>query len=303
MDSEIVDHYQTAAKVHALCREKARRMIEPGIKLLDIANEIESLAEKHGCGNAFPLNLSLNDIAAHYTPKEDDELRVQKGDVLKVDIGVHRDGYIVDAAITLDFSDDNEVANLVSATQAALEAGFAHVKLGVEVQDLGEAIEQTLRARGVDPIENLSGHGVDQYTAHCSPTIPNVKNGDTEKLEDNQAYAMEPFGSIHGRGSITDSPEVEIFEVAQEGAPRVRNPNARKLWDFCVEEYSGLPFAERWVARDLEMSSFARKIAMRELIAAGAMEAHSVLKEARGARVAQFETTFLINEGTVIRLV
>lgn len=303
MDSKIVEHYQTAAKVHALCRAKAREMIQPGVKLLDIAEEIESLTEKNGCGIAFPLNLSLNDVAAHYTPRENDDTVVQKGDVLKVDIGVHHDGYIVDAALTLNFSGDKEIANLISATQDALEAGFARVKRGVEMQDLGEAIEQTLRARGVDPIENLSGHGVDQYTAHCTPTLPNVKNGDTEPLEDNQAYAMEPFGSIRGRGSITDSSEVEIFEVAQESMPRVRNPNTRKLWDFCADEYNGLPFAERWIARDLKMSPFARKIALRELVNAGAMEAHSVLKEARGARVAQFETTFLINEGTVIRLV
>jgi methionyl aminopeptidase len=302
MDEKIVENYQTAAKVHALCRAKAREMIQPGVKLLTIADEIESLTQKHGCGVAFPLNLSLNEAAAHYTPSENDETRVEKGDVLKVDIGVHKEGYLVDAAITLDFSNDKEVANLITATQAALEAGFAEVSEGVEVSDLGKVIEQTLRSFGVDPIENLSGHGIDQYTAHCSPSIPNVESGDSDVLENNHAYAMEPFASIRGNGRIVDTQQVEIFEVRGK-ANMVRNPAARKLLEFCTQKYEGLPFAERWLARDFDMNPFQRKIAMRESVKFGALEAHPVLKEKKGAIVSQFETTMLINEGKVLRLV
>lgn len=302
MDSKIVEYYQTAAKVHALCRARAREMIQPGVKLLDIAEEIEGLTKKHGCGVAFPLNLSLNDVAAHYTPSVDDETVVSKGDVLKVDIGVHKEGYIVDAAITLDFAQTKETKNLLAATQAALEAGFQKVRMDVEVQDIGAAIEETIRSHGVDPVENLSGHGVDQYTAHCAPTIPNVENGDTDMLEDNRAYAMEPFASINGNGRISDSPEVEIYEVKGRGMG-IRNPVARKVLEFCVEKYEGLPFAERWLARDMDISAFARKTALRELVKQNAMEAHSVLREKKGSTVAQFETTMLINNGKILRLV
>ncbi len=302
MDSKIIEHYQTAAKVHEMCRARAREFIQPGIKLLDIAEEIESLTKKHGCGIAFPVNLSLNDIAAHYTPSATDDTLVQKGDVLKVDIGVHKEGYLVDAAITLDFAQTKETKNLIEATQAALEAGFAEVKEGVEVGHLGAIIEKTLKSFGVDPIANLSGHGIDQYTAHSSPSIPNIDTGETDALEEGGAYAMEPFASIHGNGRISDAGQVEIFEV-NGNAPGIRNPNARKLLEFCAEKYEGLPFAERWIVHDLEMSEFARKIAMRELVKYGALEAHSVLKEKKGAFVAQFETTMLINKGKVIRLV
>ncbi len=302
MDSKIIENYETAAKVHALCRQRARDFIQPGVKLLDIAEEIESLTRKHGCGIAFPLNLSLNDVAAHYTPSDKDETRVERGDVLKVDIGVHKNGYLVDAAITLDFAQTKETKNLIAATQAALEAGFAEVKEGVEVGTLGGAIEKTLRSFGVDPIANLSGHGIDEYTAHCSPSIPNVDTGETDALEDGQAYAMEPFASIHGNGRISDAGVVEIFEV-NGLVPGIRNVNARKLLDFCAETYEGLPFAERWIARDVDMSAFARKTALRELVKYGALEAHGVLKEKKGAIVAQFETTMLINKGKVIRLV
>ncbi len=302
MNTQIIEHYQTAAKVHELCRAKAREMIQPGVKLLDIADEIEALTKKHGCGIAFPLNLSLNEIAAHYTPSDTDDTVVQKGDVLKVDIGVHKKGYLVDAAITLDFAQTKETKNLIEATQAALEAGFAEVKEGVHVGKLGGAIEKTLRSFGVDPISNLSGHGIDEYTAHCAPSIPNIDTGETDTLDDGRAYAMEPFASIHGNGRISDAGTVEIFEV-NGAVPGIRNTNARKLLDFCAETYEGLPFAERWVARDLDMSPFARKTAMRELVKYGALEAHGVLKEKKGALVAQFETTMLINKGKVIRLV
>ncbi len=222
--------------------------------------------------------------------------------MLKVDIGVHKEGYIVDAALTLDFSGDNEVANLLTATQAALEAGFAEVKEGVSVSDLGKTIEETFAKYHVDPVENLSGHGVDQYTAHCSPTIPNIESGDSDVLENDCAYAMEPFGSIRGNGRISEASQTEIFEI-DERNNMVRNPTARKLWEFCAETYDNLPFAERWLARDLEMSDFSRKIALRELVKFGALQAHPVLREKKGAMVAQFETTMLINGGKVIRLV
>lgn len=302
MNTQIIEHYQTAAKVHELCRKRAREFIQPGVKLLDIADEIESLTKKHGCGIAFPLNLSLNDVAAHYTPSDGDKTIVQKGDVLKVDIGVHKNGYLVDAAITLDFAQTNETKNLIAATQAALEAGFAEIKEGVTVGHVGKTIANTLRSFGVDPVSNLSGHGIDVYTAHCAPSIPNVDTGETDMLEDGRAYAMEPFASIHGNGRIVDAGTVEIFEV-NGNVPGIRNPNARKLLNFCGETYEGLPFAERWIARDLGMSEFARKTALRELVKYGALEAHGVLKEKKGALVAQFETTMLINQGKVIRLV
>jgi methionyl aminopeptidase len=73
--------------------------------------------------------------------------------------------------------------------------------------------------------------------------------------------------------------------------------------EFCTQNYDGLPFAERWLERDLDMSEFSRKTAMRELVKYGALEAHGVLKEKKGAIVAQFETTMLINKGKVLRLV
>jgi methionyl aminopeptidase len=128
-----------------------------------------------------------------------------------------------------------------------------------------------------------------------------VDSGDTETLEEGYAYAMEPFGSIHGNGRIVNAGQVEIFEVNAQGG--VRNPNARKVLEFCTQNYDGLPFAERWLERDLDMSEFSRKTAMRELVKYGALEAHGVLKEKKGAIVAQFETTMLINKGKVLRLV
>lgn len=301
MKDSIFESYETAAKVHALCRKRAAEFIQPGVKLLDIAEEIESLTKKHGCGIAFPLNLSLNHIAAHYTPSADDDTRVEKGDVLKVDIGVHKNGYIVDAAITLDFAKTPETQNLVQTTMRALNEAFALVQVGVEVGTIGEKVEGVMRAAGVTPINNLSGHGVDQYVAHCDPTIPNIGNGDASEFEDDCAYAIEPFGVINGNGAIIDDTRVEIFEVNEKVS--VRNANARKLLDFCIETYEGLPFAERWIERDLEMSPFQRKIALRELLTVGALMDHAVLKEKKGALVAQFETTLVINKGKVVRLV
>jgi methionyl aminopeptidase len=301
METKIFENYQEAARVHALCRKKARDIIQPGIKIESIADEIESLILREKCGIAFPLNLSVNEVAAHDTATENDTRTVQEGDVIKVDIGVHKEGYITDAAITLSFSKDEQINDLLKVNQEALEAGFAVAEENVEVYKIGKAIEDVMKQANVSPITNLSGHGIEQYVTHCSPTIPNVDNGDASKLEDNNGYAIEPFGSINGNGQISEAPNCEIFEVKQN-VP-IRQTNSRKLLEFCIENYEGLPFAERWVARDLNMSSFARKIAIKDLVKHNAMEAHNILRERKGAIVSQFETTILINNGAIVRLV
>lgn len=303
MEPLIVENYQEASRVHALCRKKALDMIQPGVKIIDIADEIESLILKEKCGIAFPINLSANEVAAHDTAGENDTRIVQEGNTIKIDIGVHKEGYIVDGAFTVTFSKEEKIKKLLEANQKALEEGFAQAKEKIEVYKIGMAIEKALKEANVSPITNLSGHGIDQYVTHCSPTIPNINNRDSSKLENNKGYAIEPFASINGKGEVNESPQCEIFEVKQNTIIPIRQTNSRKLLGYCIETYKGLPFAERWLANDFKMNSFARKIALRDLVQKGAIQAHNILREIKGATVSQFETTILINNGSILRMV
>lgn len=85
-----------AGKIASETREYARTIIKKGYLLLEIAEKIESKIIELGAKPAFPVNLSINEIAAHYTPSYDDEKTAQG--LIKIDLGVHIDGWIADTA-------------------------------------------------------------------------------------------------------------------------------------------------------------------------------------------------------------
>jgi methionyl aminopeptidase len=303
MDSKQMEKYVAAGKILASVLKKAKKEATAGRKLLDIALNIEKtvkgVAGEEGKGElAFPVNLSLNEAAAHYTPSGDDERVFEESDVLKVDVGVHVDGFIADGAFTIN--PDNKWAKLIEAAELALENALSIAKEGVEIGRIGAEIERTVKERGFNPVQNLSGHGLAQYNQHASPSIPNIASNDKRVLEEGNAYAFEPFAT-NGKGFVRESPRSEIFAVDE---PRqVRNSYARKALGFVLEKYGELPFAERWVAKELKLSSFQRKIALRELLKAKCIRAFPVLREEEGKVVAQAENSFIIHGGKIRLLV
>src|SRR3989344_981620 len=300
MEEKEVKNYIKAGKILSGVKENAQKSIKLGQKLLDIASKIEAEIADIGGKPAFPVNLSLNNNAAHYTPSIEDLTAISENDVLKVDIGVHVDGYIADCAFTLDFT--GKYGKLVEAAEKALENAVALVKPGIELRAIGGEIEKTISSYGFKPISNLSGHGLEQYTQHAEPSIPNTSNNDARKLEDECAFAIEPFATT-GSGIVREAVQTEIFALEEERP--VRNQHARKLLEFIAEEYETLPFAERWIAENkkLKFGEFERKVALRELMQNGIIRAFPILHDEKNSFVAQAETSVILHEGQVIRLV
>ncbi len=297
MDNGVVAKYKKAGEIAAEAQELAAKKLKPGVNLFEFAQEIESAIKKKGGLPAFPINLSANNIAAHYTPAFESKDEVGENDVIKVDIGVHVDGFIADSARTIDFSGKHSA--MVKASEEALESAVKAVKEGVSVGEIGGAVEKAIRANGFRPIQNLSGHGVGEYDAHTEPTIPNIASKDSRKITEGSAFAIEPF-CTDGRGYVKEGTQAEIFQFLEKKP--MRNVEARKLLDFIEEEYSSLPFAERWIQGELEMSDFSRKAAFREMMQKKCIMAFPLLKEEEGKTVTQAETTLLLHEGEVIRL-
>lgn len=75
-----------------------------------IANRIEEEIRREGCEPAFPVNIGIDDIAAHYTPTLDERTRIKGNNLVKIDIGLHKDGYIADFA--LSFTENEELKSL-----------------------------------------------------------------------------------------------------------------------------------------------------------------------------------------------
>jgi methionyl aminopeptidase len=295
MDKEEAEKYIKAGKILQKVVEKAKKDIKPGQKLLEIALNTEKSISVIGEGAgkaAFPVNLSINENAAHFTPSLHEEGVLREQDVLKVDVGVHVDGFIADTAFTLNF--DNSYAKMIEAAEQALENALAIAKEGTALGKIGALIEETITKKGFKPVQNLSGHGLKHFEQHAEPSIPNIAKKDSRVLEDGHAYAIEPFAT-NGEGIVHESQQSEIFALAE---PRpVRSEHARKLLELIAEKYDALPFAERWIAKELKLSEFQRKIAVRELLRSGCIRAFPVLHEAPGKIVTQAEKSFIIFEG------
>ena len=298
MEKQEFDSYIKAGKIATKVKANARKKVKVGMTLLELAEGIEKEIIEEGGKPAFPVNLSANNIAAHYTPKINDESEIQENDVLKIDIGVQVEGFIADCACTVDFSGNNE--KLLEASEKALQNALSIVKPGLKIGKIGEEIEKTIKGFGFNPVYNLSGHGLAKYETHAFPTIPNHANKDSKVLENEMAFAIEPFAT-DGQGHVMEGNDVEIFSMT---APQnCRSQTARKILALVEKEYKTLPFAERWIQKELKLSEFERKIALKELLQRGILHQYPILHEQKGKLVSQAETSIIINNDEVKILV
>jgi methionyl aminopeptidase len=290
LQEQELETYRRAGKLLAEVRERIRPMVRVGESLVRIAEEAEGLIREKGARPAFPCNVSLNEVAAHYSPPADDPTVIKEGDLVKVDLGAHLDGYIADTAFTV--ATDEEGGKLKEAAERALEAAIAAVKPGVELGEVGRAIEEAARAAGLKPVANLTGHSLSRWTLHAGLTIPNTSVRTGQRLEAGEVVALEPFVT-GGAGYVEDTKEVLIFRYLRERPVRLRM--TRELLRDLKKTYNGLPFAERWLAR--RMSKLRLRLTLRELVDSGALWPYHVLAERSGKKVAQAEHTVLVTEG------
>lgn len=295
MEKEETEKYIQAGKITKEAVEKAKKSIKPGQKLLEIAESIEKSIETIGAGKAkpaFPVNLSINQNAAHYTPGNNTKETLKETDVIKVDLGTQIDGYICDTAFTLNF--DNKFSKMIEAAEQALENALSIAKEGTQIGKIGQEIEKAIKSKGYNPIQNLTGHGLNQYEQHAHPSIPNIETKNPNKLESGKAYALEPFAT-NGQGWVKEGQQSEIF--ALDKPKNTRNTHARKLQEHILEEYQTTPFALRWLQNKTKMPEFQLKVAMRELQKTGAIKSFPVLHEQPGKIVTQAEKSIIIQDG------
>ena len=279
---EIIEKYTKAGEILSKVRSEAKDKVRVGASLLEVAEFVEQRSVELGGQPAFPCNISRNDEAAHATPSKGDESVFGK-DMVKIDIGVHIDGYIADSAVTVDLSGNPD---LVKASENALAAAIDVIKGGVNTAEIGGVIEDAIRGYGFKPVMNLTGHGLARYITHASPSIPNrhIENGIV--LEEGEVIAIEPFAT-DGAGKIADGSWAEIYHVV--GYRPMRLPAARTLMKE-LEQYETLPFAKRW------LSSERLDITMLQLERAGVIASYPVLKEVAGGLVSQAEHTVIITD-------
>lgn len=271
MNDTIHECYRNAGKVASKVLKEAEGRVKEDVALLEIAEYAESRIEALGAKPAFPCNISLNEVASHYTP-EDNVQRFKKGDVVKIDIGVHIDGYIADTAATVEIGTKNH-SMLIKASEEALEKAIASIKDQANTGTIGKLIEETIKKHGFNPVKDLTGHSLERYNLHAGITIPNYKSYFSHRIKKDMVFAIEPFAT-YGKGNIKHG-RVHIFAVSN----RVKGKEAGEI----RKRFGTLPFALRWIP---EIKSKDLK---------GAREYHELI-EAGGEIVAQSEHTVIVNE-------
>jgi len=235
--------YIKAGKISAEAREYGRKLIVEGAKAREVVDAVEDKIKELGGGISFPVDISINGMAAHACPGPEEETVFQKGDVVKLDMGAHVNGKVTDTATTIEVS-SNKWEKLIEASKKALENAEKVLKPGVKIKEIGKVIEETIKSYGFNPIKNLNGHGIGEYEVHTKPTIPNYDNGDESTLEDGQTIAIEPFATI-GEGLVKEGKPAGIFEI-MDPKP-TRSPQVRRVLEFIATEYKTLPFCTRWL--------------------------------------------------------
>lgn len=286
---QMLEHYRKAGDIIRALREMTPRIVRPGVRLVDICEKIEGEVRARGGKLAFPCNVGINDVAAHYTSPSADQSTVPSGSVVKVDFGAHVNGWIADSAVTVCLNPTME--SMVVTAEEALREALSRVREGVHVSDIGATIQSAIERRGFRPIANLTGHVVDRYVVHTGLAIPNVSGMGDGKLREGQACAIEPFVTTRkAAGQVIDGRSAYIFRyVKKKGAKSVES---KRLIEWIEREFRTLPFAKRWLQKFPAFPDV--DAAFQELVQSRCLMAYPVLLEKSGAPVSQAEHTVLV---------
>ncbi|RLG39828.1 MAG: type II methionyl aminopeptidase [Thermoproteota archaeon] len=298
MDEEELKCYVKAGEIAARVREYATRIVRPGMKIIELVENVENKIRELGGQPAFPCNVSINYEAAHRTALINDELSIPDDSVVKIDVGVHINGYIADTAVTVSFNPKYE--DLLNAVELALSKALNVVGNGVRFIEIGKIVEETLKSHGFKPIKNLSGHSLDRFIIHAGESIPNHKDIlSMKKFKAGKAYAIEPFGT-DGKGYVEEHNLITIYALWKTGRIKGLSANEKKLLDAIRSRFKTLPFSERWLMDVFNNDIALLRNTLERLWKRRIIWGYPILVEAGRGMVAQFEHTVVVLEKEVI---
>jgi methionyl aminopeptidase len=288
MTSQELESLKRAGHIASKALAHGKALIKPGASLLEVTKKIEEFIHSEGGELAFPVNISMNECAAHNIAKKDDEFKF-KDELIKLDVGVHIDGFIGDTACTIDLSGKHTA--LVDASRNALNNAISLVRPGTTISKIGKTIEETITRAGFQPVRNLSGHGVAQYMTHCPPSIPNYDNQDDMALEEGMTFAIEPFAT-DGAGLIHETKNPEIFSIVEFKSMRVGF--VREILKYIEKKYKMLPFSKRELSDKFSDAQIG--YALKQFRELEIVQEYTPLVEKNKGLVSQAEHTVLVTK-------
>lgn len=288
---EELEYYRKAGQIASKVRKAVPNIVEPGKKILEVCEEIENMILKLGGKLAFPCNIGINEVTAHFTPLGNNSELIPDGSVVKIDLGVHLSGYIADTAITIPFNPAYE--SMILAAEDALRDAIENIKPGIKISDIGHIIEKNITRHGYKPIRNLTGHKIERFSLHCGKIIPNIAQMNGTKIENGEVFAIEPFATyVDASGIVKNNQEAYIFKYNKEKGSKSKK--AIKLLRHIRNEFITLPFTTRWLESlypEPELQNY-----LNEILSSRCIIPYHVLVEESHKPVAQAEHTVIVNE-------
>ena len=284
-DKEELEKFRLSGRILRETREEMKTHVRENMLIIDVCEKVEGLIRAKGGKPAFPCNVSINEVAAHYTSPPNDTLTIPEGSTVKVDLGVQVDGYVTDTAFTASFNPEGR--SMANAAEQALKTAIENIHGDMALGKIGGLIETTIKNRGFKPICNLTGHSVGRYLIHAGTSIPNVAQVSLTKVKTGEVYAIEPFVTLPDAvGRVDDSPQTTIYRLLK--AKSVKNESAKRLLKYIEANFRTLPFAERWLNGVVPKEQY--HAAFKELLASKAIMGYPVFVEVSKKPVAQAST-------------
>jgi methionyl aminopeptidase len=271
-------------------------LVKKGESLLVIAEAGEKKILELGGKPAFPINISINHHAAHYTPSLNDTTQIPELALVKIDLGAHVDGYVADNASTVLVGDDENLQRLIDGAKAGLQAAIETARVGIRIWNISKAISSAMHQMKTRPIENLTGHSIEQFNLHAGVSVPSVTHSANRiaspRLQNNMVIAIEPFAT-YSRNPLVDNLEPgNIFGFTPRRNPK--NHKLRSLFSQMKIKFAQLPFASRWMTALVEPSKVMQTL--NQLKRERCIHNYPVLGLQDGSLIAQAEHTIIVEK-------
>lgn len=284
---EVLKKYVQAGRIAGEARDFGIEHVREGGSALELVNAIEALIRERGGECAFPVNIGVNEVAAHYTPGGNSDIRFRQGDVVKIDVGAHVDGYPGDTAATVEVGTRNH-SDLIRCAQDALTMCIEMVRPGTPIAAMGSTVARVIRSAGFKPVQNLTGHSMERYNLHAGLSIPNIESKDKAVVEGGMILAIEPF-STAGAGKVGGKGRGNIYRIIRE---RKAQPEVMDLFGKMKARFGPFPFAGRWYA---ELHPAPEPL-VTKMYRLGMIMSYPVLTDVGNGVVAQAEHSVLVTK-------
>jgi methionyl aminopeptidase len=290
-DREEIEKFRLSGRILRETREEMRGFVRENMRIIEVCEKVEATIRAKGGKPAFPCNVSIDEVAAHYTSPPDDTSTIPAGSTVKVDLGVQVDGYVTDTAFTAAFNSEGKA--MAATAELTLKTVIDNIHGDMTLGDIGALAEKTIKNRGFKPISNLTGHSVGRYLIHAGTSIPSISGFNPHKVETGGVYAVEPFVTLPDAvARVDDMPQATIYRFLKTKS--LKSDGAKKLAKYIESNFRTLPFAERWLIGILPKEQ--HKAAFKELLQSKTVMSYPVFVEVSKKPVAQAEHTLLIKE-------